>query len=180
MNLFHFTCLWHLPSILRDGLTHGQMPDLASSPASPTPNLTSNPNRKPHEVWCHHDPEVQGGVFDKLRFRLSVLIPDPAKVIPQRDLWRMQGIARQYRRAYDPHGQSKFWFIHFGTIPAYCITKVEEWDGSEYVQADLAKVMAEHGLYEVVQVSGFRLVKLKSENLPTNTEYRVRDQLCLT
>lgn len=178
MSLYHFTCLCHLPSILKDGLTRGQMPDFVSSPESPTPNLTSNPNREPHKVWSGSNNDDENSFSDKLRFRLTVEVPDLARLKPQRELWREQGISRKSQRAYDLLGQAKFWFIHFGTIPPSCITKIDEWNGTKYVQADLTKCWAEHDLYEEVQLPGFRLMKLKSEVLPADIVDRVRAKFC--
>lgn len=177
MDLHHFTCLWHLPSILERGITRGKMPDLDSGPDSPTPNLTSNPNRKPHAVWAEPIPGDENGITDKLRFRLSVSLTDRSRLKAQRDLWREQRIPRHIQKAYDPLGQSKFWYIHFGTVPANCITKIEEWNGVEYIPADLARMKAEHDLYEALELDGFRLIKLKAEQPPSEVIDQVRSSL---
>ena len=128
MKLFHFTCLYHLPSICREGIAKGEVP-LTAFRALNAPNLTSNPNPAAQH-W------TLGGVLDKTKVRIAVNIPDGDERL---ESWHKAcerlRIERGVRRLLDRagQGQGKFWFLFWGTIPPAWFDSVSLRNGSTCV-----------------------------------------------
>ncbi len=126
MTFYHFTCLFHLPSILKSGLTMGEVP-IEASPTPNAVNLTTNQNPDA-QFW------KRGSAMDKTKVRLTVQIPhDDASLMSSNNFCKQRGVSKQWQRAIDPYGQSKFWYLYFGPIPPTRIEKVEIMENGEYV-----------------------------------------------
>jgi hypothetical protein len=107
--LYHYPSLFHLPYILREVVTKGDVP---ASPGETrqAPNLTSNPNPLA-QLW-------PGGFTDKTKVRLSVRIPEgDGRLVPWLEICRQARAPRWWIRALDPTGQAKLWFIYWGVLP---------------------------------------------------------------
>ena len=92
MRLYHFTCLFHLPSILADGLNRG---DEVISPTESlnAPSFTTNPNRNA----VHWN---DGGPADKRRVRILVDVPDDDEnLVPWRELMKRYNVRREVVKA---------------------------------------------------------------------------------
>jgi hypothetical protein len=128
MRLYHFTCLLHLPPILREGITMGEVPIPVSTDRFPSaPNLTTNPSPDAQLWMCN-------GKFNKLRVRLTVDVPDgDGKLQSWTDTSKQHNIPRSWSRRLDPTGQRKFWYIYWGVVPTAWITSVEVRDRLGYV-----------------------------------------------
>src|SRR5688572_3197610 len=102
MRLYHFTCLMHLPEILRDGLATGQFP-VRPNLVLNAPAFTSNASPEAQH-W------VGVGLVDKLKVRLEADVPDDHRE-PWRQAVKRQKVDREFLRRLDTHGQGKFWHV---------------------------------------------------------------------
>lgn len=118
-TLYHFTGLFFLPEIAREGINRGEVP-LGPHDVKQAPNLTSNPNALAH-VWAT-------SCRNKLRVRLLVNIPDgDRRLEPWRDVCKRCKVDRKWQRALDPTGQGKFWYIYWGVVlPEWCRVEVRQ------------------------------------------------------
>jgi hypothetical protein len=143
--LYHFTCLLHLPRILRDGINQGQVP-ISPQMILNAPNLTTSGSPSAQR-WA------AGGCTDKTKVRLTVSIPGgDERLEPWRDVCRRFRVEKQWQRRLDPTGQGKFWHIYWGVVPPEWIEAVELRDGDAYAPCTgdelrdvLAAVEAERG-----------------------------------
>ncbi len=129
-RLFHFTALFHLPPILRAGITVGEVPltweDMTRPPKLNAPNLTGSGNPAV-QAWS------RGCACNKTGVRITVDVPQPdPNLVRYLDLCKQHGTPPRMLRALDRYGQAKFWWIYLGVIPPDWFTAVEVWKGGDY------------------------------------------------
>jgi hypothetical protein len=128
VTLYHFTCLYNLSDIMREGLTKGEVP-IGPDDIRQAPNLTSNPNPEALMLAA----SISAGT-DKSKVRLTISVPKHDNRLENwRDVCRSLKTERFWRRGLDHYGQSKFWFIYWGIIPVDWIQAVEIRDKSGFV-----------------------------------------------
>lgn len=143
-HLYHFTSLLHLPRILQEGISRGEVP-ISPDERLNAPNLTTNGNPSAHR-WA------AGSGTDKTKVRLTVHVPEgDGRLEPWKDVCRRLRVERWWQRRLDPTGQARFWFIYWGVIPPEWIKLVELRRDEGYVPCPpdelrdlLAAVEAEH------------------------------------
>lgn len=124
--LYHFTCLLHLPGILREGITQGEVP-VSPDRRLNGPNLTTSGNPQAQR-WA------AGSAGDKTRVRLTVHVPEgDGRLESWQGICRRLRVERRLQRWLDPTGQAKFWFIYWGVIPTEWIKVVELRQDGDYV-----------------------------------------------
>lgn len=149
MKLYHFTNLFNLPPILKEGIKLGEV---AVSPGHRVNavNLTTNPNPG-SQSWKQHQPT------DKTKVRLTLQLPQPDPLLrPWRDFCKERQVDKKLMRLLDPYGQGKFWWLYFGTIPPQVIEAIEVFSASEYrvvagdeLQARVAAIEEERLKFDV-------------------------------
>lgn len=121
MKLYHFTSKMHLPGIMQEGLTRGDVP------VTPTGGL--------NHPWLTDDPEprqqqwAQGCVYNKVQMRITVELPDDPLVY---DLRRWPELATEL--GVDPHwyaalekvggGKGEHWYVTRKPVPTSCFTEI--------------------------------------------------------
>src|SRR5262245_26233803 len=109
--LYHFTCLLNLPSILRDGISKGEVP-VGHYDIRQAPNLTTNPNGEA----VHY----LSAVTDKTKVRLTVSIPAGDNSLESwSPVCAREKTAPAYRRKLQQgaRGQTKFYYVYWGVVP---------------------------------------------------------------
>jgi hypothetical protein len=111
-TLFHYSPLLHLPPILAEGLSRGEIahPDLTRRDQAVSLTTQSDPDR----LYCW------GGDAEDhkkaVRYACEIRSDDPL-LQPARDLWREMKVQRESIKLLDPYGQSKWWYFYRGVIP---------------------------------------------------------------
>lgn len=131
MRLYHYTCLFHLPPILQEGLKDGEIP-VSATESAVGPNLTGSLNSL-LQHWAV-------GLLDKTKVRITVEVDEAD---PKLKKWKslVKG-SRQWIKALDPYGQGKFWWVYFGIIPPSSFRTIE--------------LAAENGTYRVIEGEDLR------------------------
>jgi hypothetical protein len=149
MRLYHFTCLFHLPEVLRDGLANGQFP-VRPGLVLNAPGFTSNPSPQAQH-WA------AGSLVDKLKVRLEADVPDDHRE-PWRPATKRLKVDRNFLRNLDTHGQGKFWYVYWGVVPASRILTVAVRSGPDYRSCSgpeldklLSDIVAERSRLEFVR-----------------------------
>jgi hypothetical protein len=161
MLLYHFTSLFNLPPILKDGLKKGEVP-LRPRHHLNAPNLTTNPEPLA-QAWA------EGSATNKRKVRLAVEIPLPDHHLQTwRDVCRKNGVKREWMQALDPCGQGDFWYLYFGKIPPAMIQRVEIMSGRGYrvcagreLEALVASIEVERQKFEIVRARFTTLLTFK-------------------
>lgn len=119
MLLYHFTCLYHLPNIMREGINQGEV-FISPREILQAPNLTTNSN--PQSLLRAAN---ISGATDKTKVRVAVSIPDGDPLLEE---WlvmcRRRHVDKVYRKRLDLIGQGKFWYVYWGVIPVDWFTEV--------------------------------------------------------
>ena len=130
MLLYHFTCLAHLPEVIRDGITKGEVPTgpirYANSPQAA--NLTKNPKRE-DQHWTY------GSACDKARIRLTMEIPD-SELTSFREVVERYKIRNSWAKRAGPNYARRQWYFAFGGVRPDQIRLVEKWDNGKYTVVD--------------------------------------------
>jgi hypothetical protein len=144
--LYHYSPLIHLPLILRDGLTTGEIaqPTLLDRKVATAVSLTSQTDHERLFFW---------GGTTSLAFKTAVRfvcdIPDgDSKLEPARSVWKRLNVPPKAVKLLDSTGQSKWWFFYHGVIPPERFT-VEFWGSKGYVpmtSEQLSPIVAEVSL----------------------------------
>jgi hypothetical protein len=118
-TLYHFTSLMHLPDILREGITRGEVPleNVQYRDRPQAPNLTRKSDPRSQE-W------TKGCVMDKARVRLTVKLRTEA-VTSFREVKQKYRMRSRWIKALAPAGQHFDWFFAFGGVPLERIAKIE-------------------------------------------------------
>lgn len=127
MRLYHFTCLFNLPWIIREGITKGEVP-VGPMPLSSRPNaanLTDDPSREHQSQWTH------GSVMDKTKVRITIDVPD-ADLTPFCRVKEQFKIRNSWLKRIDSLGYRRHWYFAFGGVPPDQIASVEVHDGHAY------------------------------------------------
>lgn len=108
-TLYHFTSLFHFPSIVNEGLTRGEVPTTMHEMQHGTrlsyPNFTASAG--------HSIQHWSAGTTDKTKIRITVDFDSDEKLKPFEPMVKDAAVLR----ALDPKGQAKFWYIYFGVVP---------------------------------------------------------------
>ena len=131
-TLFHYSSLFHLPQILREGLAIGEVaqPNLLKRKVATAVSLTSQIDHNRLFFW--------GGAAS-LAFKTAVRyvcdIPDSdTKLEPARSLWKRLNVSSIAVTLLDPNGQSKWWYFYHGVIRPERFT-VEFWGRHGFIPA---------------------------------------------
>lgn len=117
MRLYHFTSHLHLPSILANGITEGDVP-ISLDTGFNSPWLTTDPNPR-RQVW------TKGSFVDKTAVRLTVEIPDgDTRLHCWSDIVREFGVDPRWRRALGKGSDDTAWYIYENRIPLEMIVEV--------------------------------------------------------
>lgn len=142
-TLYHYSPLLHLPPILRDGLTLGEI-------AQPNPfrreqaiSLTTQPD--PDRIVCW-------GVSEPIKtaVRYACNLPDgDERLEATRNAWKRLNIPKAFQDKLDPQRQAKWWSFWHGTIPVEWFTVELRGKGGYVMLTDTDR---ERVLYEVSAV----------------------------
>jgi len=129
--LYHFTCLFHLPAILREGVTKGEVPawpDPDQSKRPNAPNLTSIGSRKAQQ-WCG-----ELNIFDKTKIRLQVEVTRD-ELATFNEMVALYDTPKWWVKALDPLNQRDHWYFAFDGISVEQIVEIAVADDNsdEYV-----------------------------------------------
>lgn len=126
MRLYHFTALIHLPRILREGITRGEVPVSPNTPVTQlcAPNLTTNPNPV-DQHWCFGCP------INKTKIRLTVDVADE-KLTSFRQVKEKYKMKASWIKILDCSYERRHWYFAFGGVPVEQITKIEMLDNGAY------------------------------------------------
>ena len=142
-TLYHFTCEIHLPSIMQEGLTRGDVPTSYDGGFN-APWLTSDSSWMGNTGWAGSGLR-NGTEIDKNKFRLTVQVPDSdtnlrhwpklAKELEVDELW--------YAALHDASGEgSDNHYVYRGVIPRSWITKVDSRSSMKIPEKGAGKAMA--------------------------------------
>lgn len=146
MQLYHYTCLFHLPKIMAEGLLpSGNLPlddtGLAKRSDQITAlNLTTNPNRQDQlAIWCN----TRRCPVDKsvVRFTLD---------LPEEELMSWRAMREKFKprgrivKLLSPITERRHWFYWFKTVPPSDFVSVEVWqtDNGYCAIPDMALLLA--------------------------------------
>ena len=117
--LYHHTCHLHLPRILAEGITRGDVPTDKVGGFN-APWLTVDP-RSGAQGWAG------GGGANKTAVRLFVTVPEADERLRRwLDLAADRGVSAEWLHRLDGGtGESGNWFVYEGVIPAEWIERVE-------------------------------------------------------
>jgi len=140
--LYHYSSLVHLPPIIRDGLSEGEVSVPNPRGRTTAVSLTSQtdyerlflwgkPERDPHKTAVRYACHLEDG---------------DDKQEPARSAWRQLNVPPKYlKQRLDPLGQAKWWYFYHGVIPPGQFT-VEFWGRRGYVPVPpgaLSRIAAE-------------------------------------
>ena len=116
----HFTALLWLPSIMREGITLGEIPLGGPYENNPQlPNLTSESDPRKQGCWCPLSSPI-----DKSRVRLSVELEQQGyvtfKTIRQR-----YNLSNSWVKQLAPNSEHFSWYFSVESVPVKKISKVE-------------------------------------------------------
>ena len=115
ITLYHYTKLFNLPPILSDGLARGDVPHPDPSVREVAVNLTTQADPDTLNCWS------RGMGRPRLHLAVRCVCPiDPADPLlePARRAMDRLAVPPVFRRRLDPSGQSKWWYLYHGVIPA--------------------------------------------------------------
>jgi hypothetical protein len=128
--LYHYSCLLHLPPIIRGGLSIGEIaqPQLRHRKMANAVSLTSQTD---------HDRLFFWGGSTSIPFKTAVryvckITEGDSNLEPARNLWKRLSLPSKAIKTFDPNGQSKWWYFYHGVIPPERFT-VELWGSKGYV-----------------------------------------------
>jgi hypothetical protein len=169
MKLYHFTSLYSLAPITREGITRGSVPFGKELWQTKTAlSLTTNTNPDALRYFASF-----GSRFNKLRVRLTVEIPERDERLENwRDFAKRVNMDKKWLRTMDPLGQGKFWYLFWGRIPADWITVIEVERNATFEQcqggtlADLVRDIdrEREKIEETPGQGGLLWLRLKSED----------------
>ena len=137
MQLFHFTNLMRLPSILRDGINKGEIPispTLAYNQLPNAANLTTNGNPADQIVWANSNNPT-----NKLAIRLTVEVPD-ADLTSFRAVKEKYQIRSSWLKIIAPYEHRRHWYFAMNGVKPHQIEKVEVLENGQYRQLSHAEV----------------------------------------
>jgi len=131
MRLYHFTCLFQLPAILREGVTRGEVPAWPERNYTKLPNaanLTSIGSREAQQ-WCN-----ELNIFDKTRIRLAVEVTED-ELMAFNEMVDMYETPKWWVKTLDHLNQRDNWYFAFDGIPVEHIVEIAIADDTsgEYV-----------------------------------------------
>src|SRR5262245_53393104 len=114
MTLYHYTGLFHLSTILREGaLSRGEIAEPSLQRGEQAVSLTSQTD--PDRVLCWGPYPLP----EKTSVRFVCLIPEgDSRLEPARMAWKRLRVGKQFLKALDHYGQSKWWYFCHGPIPS--------------------------------------------------------------
>jgi len=111
--LFHYSPLFHLPPILHEGLSQGEIAQPDRTRREQAVSLTTQTD--PERLVCWGKPGDEDEQKKAVRYVCDITDGDPL-LRPARDVWRELKVPPQFLRALDSQGQSKWWYFYRGVI----------------------------------------------------------------
>ena len=113
-TLYHYSPMLHLPPILCEGLSKGEI-------AQPNPHrheeaVSLTMQTDPDRLWCWGQRQSEPWKTT-VRYVCRIDDDDP-RLEPACDTWRQLGALPKFRKLLDPCGQAKWWYFYRGTISA--------------------------------------------------------------
>lgn len=142
-TLYHFTCELHLPSIMQEGLTRGDVPTSYTGGFN-APWLTSDSSWGGNSGWAGGS-ERRNTEIDKNKFRLTVVIPDADPDLHHwPELAKELEIDKLWYTALNESsgGGAENHYVYKGEIPRSWITKVESKGSMKIPEKGAGKAMA--------------------------------------
>lgn len=136
MQLFHFSPLLHLPVILREGITRGEVPIDPDMPHNQLPiaaNLTTNGNPN-DQIW------TGGGPLNSLMVRFTVEVPE-LDLTSFREVKEQYHVRSKWLKMIAPYEHRRHWYFAFNGIRPDQIEKVELFDEGSYRQLSQLEVL---------------------------------------
>jgi len=150
MLLYHFTCVECLPTILREGLSRGEVPYSATEVGNAV-NLTVDSMPEGNGVFRgalltdeeratfarinNRAEPPQGARWpDKTAVRISVEIPSSDCKLVKWEPFARRRLDPEWLAALHEGQKPDGWWLYFGTIPPSNFTEVCERDGDSYQQ----------------------------------------------
>ncbi|HEX3314066.1 MAG TPA: hypothetical protein VHR72_04195 [Gemmataceae bacterium] len=138
---YHYSPLFHLPPIVREGLSIGEIA---------LPNLQDRKTAVSLTSQTDHDRLYFWGSSVSVPFKTAVryvchLDASDNKVESARSVWKRLDVSSRILKKLDPNGQSKWWYFYHGVIPPERFA-VELWGRHGYVPTtrdQLARIAAE-------------------------------------
>lgn len=143
MILYHFTCWEHLPAILKEGLTRGDVPTSATegvtavwltTDETPLGHGLSDGGQLPREeveelyrMGKVPSPDVIVETADKTEIRIAVEISSLSSRLKKWDKWAKKRLDPHWLNTLHQADGEAFetWWLHFGTIPPNKFAAVE-------------------------------------------------------
>jgi hypothetical protein len=111
MQLFHYSPLAHLPKILSEGLSKGDIAVPWRNVWQVAVSLTTQSDPDRTAFWIEPYPF-------KMAVRYVCEIPsDDPKLEATRETWKRLKVPNNWIRVYDSRGQAKWWYFYHGIIP---------------------------------------------------------------
>jgi hypothetical protein len=137
VKLYHFTCIEHLPNILAEGLTKGEVP-VSKNEVRNAVNLTADKDAEgqawsdareltPEERRIHGIPDGEPARYpDKKAVRLTIRIPRNDRKLIKWVKWAKKRLDSEFYQQLDRDGgqRSNRWFLYWGTIPPVWIVDI--------------------------------------------------------
>ncbi|MAX35777.1 MAG: hypothetical protein CME33_04315 [Gimesia sp.] len=120
MLLYHFTSLLHLPQIMREGLSRGEVPigPYAYRFIPQAVNLTKDGTARGNSDWN------KSNYLDKTRVRILVDLPNE-HLMSFRQMRKKFQVKRSWVRKMAPNQEHRNWYFAFDGVPTDQIQKVE-------------------------------------------------------
>jgi len=168
MKLYHFTSLFHLPKILREDLSRGEVP-IGPCPYMAMPqavNLTLDGTAKGNANWN------KGNYMDKTRVRLVVDVTKE-KLTSFRKVRRKFQIQRAWVRRLAPSGEHRHWYFAFDAVPTDHIRCIE----IGFDRPGCFKVIEGERLAQVVETIEVERARLPIVETPAGPAFTVAPRL---
>jgi len=164
--LFHFTAKMHLPNILREGISRGEVPTMPLSKArkyNDVPqavNLTRNQNAHSQNCWSV-------GVMDKTAIRLTI-DATRLKVVTFKDVRKQYKIPHSYISQLAPAKEHFDWYFVFGIVHPSSIRVIDVKCNDHYraldaeaVQSLIEQIEVEKRQFDIINIDGANAFTLK-------------------
>ena len=133
--LYHYSPLFNLPPIIREGLSIGEIAQPGSRDRTTAVSLTSQTDHDRLFFWGNG---TSGPWQIAVRYVCQIAEGDN-RLEPARSVWKRLNVSSKTVKGLDPNGQSKWWYFYHGVISPERFT-VELWGRHGFVPATSAQL----------------------------------------